>query len=203
MQFTTCKVSDLKPSPLNPPQRKRNVTKLAKSIKQVGGLSQPIVVASNKTIIDGHRRLMACKILGLENVPIIIHSRNAENETFDILSNYKKYEPKILMHCYTGAEYFAKKLLKLNAYFSASGIITFKNSNDLQETFKMIENDKILIETDIPYLAPEPYKGQKNKPSYIMYTAEKISKILDISLNAFSELTKKNTDRLLSRDLNE
>ena len=70
------------------------------------------------------------------NVPIIIHSRNAENETFDILSNYKKYEPKILMHCYTGSEDFAKKLLKLNAYFSASGIITFKKSEDLCNTFK-------------------------------------------------------------------
>ena len=80
MQFTTCKVSDLKPSPLNPPQRKRNVTKLAKSIKQVGGLLQPIVVASNKTIIDGHRRLMACKILGLENVPIIIHNSSSSKE---------------------------------------------------------------------------------------------------------------------------
>ena len=80
MQFTTCKVSDLKPSPLNPPQRKRNVAKLAKSIKQVGGLLQPIVVASNKTIIDGHRRLMACKILGLENVPIIIHNSSSSKE---------------------------------------------------------------------------------------------------------------------------
>ena len=82
------------------------------------------------------------------NYPLIIHSRSAENETFDILNNYKNYNLKILMHCFTGSENFSKKLQSLNAYFSASGIITFKNSLDLQETFKSIPMENILIETD-------------------------------------------------------
>ena len=72
------------------------------------------------------------------NIPIIVHSRNAENETYDILKSYIRYKPKILMHCFTGSSEFAYKLLTLNSYFSASGIITFKNSSDLRDTFKFI-----------------------------------------------------------------
>ena len=81
-------------------------------------------------------------------MPIIIHSRNAENETFNILNSYNNNDLKILMHCFTGSYDFSKKLLSLGAFFSASGIITFKNSIDLQNTFKTIPLDKLLIETD-------------------------------------------------------
>ena len=94
-------------------------------------------------------------------IPLIIHSRNAENETFEIFNEYKDYNLKILMHCFTGSKEFAKKLLDLNAFFSASGIITFKKSIELQETFKLIPLNKLLIETDSPFLAPEPNRGKK------------------------------------------
>ena len=79
------------------------------------------------------------------------------------------------MHCFTGSKEFAKKLLDLNAYFSASGIITFKNSVELQDTFKFLPNDKILIETDSPFLAPIPMRGKKNEPSFIQYTLQHLS----------------------------
>ena len=95
------------------------------------------------------------------NSPLIIHSREAENETFNILKEYKNKNLKILMHCFTGSKDFAKKLLTLNTFFSASGIITFKNSLELQETFKILPLDKILIETDSPFLAPVPNRGKK------------------------------------------
>ena len=95
------------------------------------------------------------------DIPLIIHSRNAEKETLDIFKQYKNKNLKILMHCFTGSKSFAKKLLDLNAYFSASGIITFKNSIELQETFKFIPLNKLLIETDSPYLTPEPNRGKK------------------------------------------
>ena len=95
------------------------------------------------------------------NIPLIIHSRNAEKQMLEILNEYKNYDLKILMHCFTGSKKFAKSLLDLNAYFSASGIITFKNSVDLQETFKSIPLEKTLIETDSPYLAPVPNRGKK------------------------------------------
>ena len=132
------------------------------------------------------------------NYPLIVHSRSAEKETFDILNQYKKSNVKILMHCFTGSKEFAKKLMDLNAYFSASGIITFKNSIELQETFKFIDNDKILIETDSPFLAPTPMRGKKNEPSYIKYTLEKLSEIKSLSFNDLEQITNRNFNNLFS-----
>ena len=125
------------------------------------------------------------------NVPLIVHSRNAENETFDILHAFKDQNLKILMHCFTGTKLFAEKLLTLNASFSASGIITFKNATDLQETFKFLPLNKILIETDSPFLAPVPNRGKKNEPAFIDFTANKLAEIKDISK---LELIKSTTD---------
>ena len=132
------------------------------------------------------------------NSPLIIHSRNAEEDTFDILNNYKDDNLKILMHCFTGSKQFAEKLLKLNAFFSASGIITFKNSIELQETFKFLPSDKILIETDSPFLAPVPNRGKKNEPSFIEYTASKLSELRNISKSEIIKITSNNFNQLFS-----
>ena len=115
------------------------------------------------------------------NIPLIIHSRNAEKETLEVFKDYKNSNLKILMHCFTGSKEFAKKLLDFNAYFSASGIITFKNSLELQNTFEFIPLNKLLIETDSPYLAPSPNRGKKNEPSFIKFTAEKLAHIKKIT----------------------
>ena len=132
------------------------------------------------------------------NIPLIVHSRNAENETYDILKNFNNYNIKILMHCFTGSNEFAKKLLSLNAYFSASGIITFKNSVDLQDTFKFLPIENLLIETDSPFLAPVPNRGRKNEPSFIKFTAEKLAKIKDISNQELIDKTTQNFNKLFS-----
>jgi TatD DNase family protein len=130
------------------------------------------------------------------NFPLIVHSRNAEKETFEILNEYKEEKIKILMHCFTGSKEFSKKLLTLNSHFSASGIITFKNSVDLQETFKTLPLENILIETDSPFLAPVPNRGKKNEPSFIDYTAEKLSEIINISKLELIKITTNNFNRL-------
>jgi len=130
------------------------------------------------------------------NIPLIVHSREAEKETFEILNEYKDEKIKILMHCFTGSKEFSKKLLTLNSYFSASGIITFKNSVDLQETFKTLPLDNILIETDSPFLTPEPNRGKKNEPSFIDYTAGKLSEIKNISKLELIKITTNNFNRL-------
>ena len=130
------------------------------------------------------------------NKPIIIHSREAEDETFEILNGYRNKDLKILMHCFTGSKNFAKKLLKLNAYFSASGIITFKNASDLRETFKFLPLDKILIETDSPFLAPVPNRGKKNEPSFIDFTAQKLADIRNISKSDIITSTTDNFNKL-------
>ena len=131
-------------------------------------------------------------------IPLIIHSRNAENEMLEIFNEYRKYNLKILMHCFTGSKKFAESLLDLNAYFSTSGIITFKNSTDLQETFKFIPLEKTLIETDSPYLAPVPNRGKKNEPSFVKYTAEKLADIKQIPLSELIKDTTSNFNRLFS-----
>ena len=130
------------------------------------------------------------------DVPIIVHSRNAEDDTFKILNEYKEYNPKILMHCFTGSKKFAEKLLNFNTIFSASGIITFKNAIDLQNTFKSLPLDKILIETDSPYLAPVPNRGKKNEPSFIDYTANKLADIKNITKSKLIEITTNNFNKL-------
>ena len=128
------------------------------------------------------------------NVPIIVHSRNAENETYELL---KKTKPlKILMHCYTGSDSFAKSLMPLGAYFSASGIITFSNSKNLQETFKKIPFNKLLIETDSPFLAPVPMRGKKNEPSYIKFTLDKLADIKNIDASELDKITTNNFNNL-------
>ena len=132
------------------------------------------------------------------NMPIIVHSRSAENETFRIIKSYEKFKPKILMHCFTGSAEFAHKLLTLGSYFSASGIITFKNSTDLQETFKLIPNDKLLIETDSPYLAPVPLRGKKNEPSYIKHTLEKLANLKNTEVNKMKKITSYNFNLLFN-----
>ena len=103
------------------------------------------------------------------------------------------------MHCYTGSLNFAKKLMNFNTYFSASGIITFKNSIDLQNTFKIIPEDKILIETDSPYLAPVPNRGKKNEPSFLIYTLKKLAELRKIENDSLANITTDNFDKLFSK----
>ena len=146
-------------------------------------------------IYSFEQHIIAAKKL---DIPIIIHSRNAEKETYEILNNFKDDNLKILMHCFTGSKEFAKKLLNLNAFFSASGIITFKKSVDLQETFSFIPLEKLLIETDSPFLAPEPNRGKKNEPSFIKYTAEKLANIKKIDKDELIKTTSLNFDNLFN-----
>ena len=116
------------------------------------------------------------------NIPVIVHSRNAENDTYEILrSEGKNLNLKVLIHCFTGTAEFARKLLDLNCYISVSGIITFKNSTDLINAVSKIPIEKLLVETDSPYLAPIPYRGKSNEPSYIVETINKLSQIKNIS----------------------
>ena len=130
------------------------------------------------------------------NVPLIVHSRSAENKTFEILNQFSNENPKILMHCFTGSKEFAMKLIDLNAYFSASGVITFKKSTELQNTFKEIPKERLLIETDSPFLTPEPYRGKKNEPSYLVHTLSKLAEIKSLNINEIDKITTNNFNSL-------
>ena len=134
------------------------------------------------------------------NLPLIVHTRDAESETLDLLKKRKiEKDFKILIHCFTGTKNFAFKLLDLNAFISASGVVTFKKSVDLANTFKEIPNDKILVETDSPYLAPVPLRGKPNEPSYIIHTVKFLSQLKNISFESFSDITTNNFFKLFGK----
>jgi len=133
------------------------------------------------------------------DIPLIVHSRNAELDTFEILKKYMKNKKlKVIIHCFTGSKDFAEKLIKIGCFISVSGIITFNKSKELAETISSVPLDKLLVETDSPYLAPVPNRGKDNEPSYITHTIEKLSaikkmnkkKIIDATSNNFKQIFK-------------
>ncbi len=135
-----------------------------------------------------------------KNLPIIVHTRSAEKETLKILKKHlKKKNFKILIHCFTGSREFAFKLIDLGAYISASGVVTFKNSYDLARVFKDLPNDKILVETDAPYLSPVPLRGKANEPSFIIHTVRFLSELKELSFENFSNITSNNFFNLFGR----
>ncbi len=134
------------------------------------------------------------------NKPLIVHTRDAEEETFEILKkSTQKKDLKILIHCFTGSRKFAFKLLDLGAYISASGVVTFKKSQELANTFKEIPLDRILVETDSPYLAPVPMRGKPNEPSYLIHTVKFLSNLKKVSFEDFSNYTSNNFFKLFGK----
>ena len=103
------------------------------------------------------------------------------------------------MHCFSSGKSLANTAIKLGFYLSMSGIITFPKSNELCDIFSRIPVDKILVETDSPYLSPVPFRGKRNEPSYIINTVKKGAEIFSISSNSFSEITSKNFNRLFKK----
>ena len=133
------------------------------------------------------------------NIPIIVHSREAEVDTYEILKSEKKNSDlKVLIHCFTGSKEFAKKLLDINCYISVSGIITFQKSTELADTVSHIPLEKLLVETDSPYLAPSPHRGKPNEPSYIIHTVEKLSQIKNVSKENVITNTTNNFKKLFN-----
>ena len=122
------------------------------------------------------------------NLPVIIHARNADAKIEEILTNeYKKGAFNCVMHCFSSSSYLADAMINLGFYLSMSGIITFKKSSDLREIFSRVPLNKILIETDSPYLAPVPHRGERNEPSYVSYIARKGAEILKAAKSLFKK----------------
>ena len=131
------------------------------------------------------------------NLPLIVHTRSAESDTYDILkSEMKNNDIKILIHCFTGSKAFAHKLIDLGCYISASGVVTFNKSKDLADTFLSLPNDRILVETDSPYLSPEPLRGKPNEPSHIIHTVNFLAKLKGIEPTFFAKETSANFFKL-------
>ena len=139
------------------------------------------------------------QVSGTTNCPVIIHSRAADQDTKLFLKNkVKLYNTKGLMHCFSSSKELAKTALDNDFFISIAGMVTFKNSHDLKKIVQYIPNDKILVETDSPYLSPEPQRGKRNEPAYIINTIKVISKIKKISEEEMVDLTTKNFFNLFS-----
>ena len=125
--------------------------------------------------------------------PIIIHSRDAMQDTYDIL---KQYDVKGVMHCYSGSKEMAKEFVKLGYYISLGGPVTFKNAHEPKEVAKIVPLERLLIETDCPYLTPEPFRGKRNEPAYVVYTGKKICELRAIAEEEFKQQLVTNFDEL-------
>lgn len=131
-------------------------------------------------------------------LPVIIHSRDAAKDTFDILKEAQDGSLKGVLHCYSGSVEMAMEYIKLGFYISLAGPITFKKARVSREVAKAVPLDKLLIETDAPYLTPEPYRGKRNEPLYVRYVAGTIAEVRGISFEEVALKTAENTKRLFN-----
>lgn len=129
------------------------------------------------------------------NLPVIVHDREAHADTLELL---KKYKPKGVLHCFSGSVETAREVLNLGMYLGFGGVVTFKNAVKSVETAKYVPLDRILLETDCPYMAPVPYRGKRNDSSLIKFAAEKIGEIRGIDAQTVIDEANKNTKRLFN-----
>ena len=194
--YSTCGVS-----PNDIPQTEEELWKELEEIKKIAKENKK-VVAIGEIGLDYHWNtenkelqkkafIEQIKIANELNLPIVIHTREAVMDTIDILKNYKVIK-KGVFHCCPLNRELVKEALKLDFYISFAGPVTFKNSRNAEEIVNMIPEDRILIETDSPYLSPEPLRGKSNDSSNVKYIARKIADFRKVPLERIAEVTYKN-----------
>ena len=133
-------------------------------------------------------------------LPLIVHTRDADARTVEMLTDeYRKGAFPGLIHCFTAGPELAEKVIELGFYISLSGIITFRNAEELRETVKRLPLERILVETDAPFLAPIPKRGKRNEPSFVVHTAERAAELFDVSPRELANTTTANFFRLFTR----
>ena len=147
---------------------------------------------------DGFRRhIAAARITGL---PLEIHTRDADADTIRILEDEMGKGPfKAILHCFTGGEALARRAVELGLYVSFSGVVTFKKSEALRAIAAEVPLDRLLVETDAPFLAPEPYRGKRNEPAFVVHTAAALAKVKGITPEAMATATTDNFHRLFAK----
>lgn len=139
------------------------------------------------------------KVANQLHKPLIIHTRDAREDTISLLKEYKAPETTGVLHCFTENWEMAQAAIELGFYISISGIVTFKTATELQEVVKKIPSDKLLIETDSPWLAPVPYRGKQNQPGYVREVGEFIANLKGVSVEELAKVTTKNFYDLFNR----
>ncbi|MGI9475588.1 MAG: TatD family hydrolase [Hyphomicrobiaceae bacterium] len=162
------------------------------------GLDYHYQKSSKEGQADGFRRhIRAARETGL---PLEIHTRDADEDTIAILEEAYRDGPfPAILHCYTGGPELARRAVELGLYVSFTGVVTFKKNEALREIARDVPLDRILVETDAPYLAPMPYRGKTNEPAYVVYTAEKLAEVKEMTPEAFGVATTDNFFRLFQK----
>nr|WP_321459074.1 TatD family hydrolase [uncultured Cohaesibacter sp.] len=179
-----------------------DIAKLAEHPKCVAigevGLDYFYDNAPREAQAEGFRRhIKAARMTGL---PLCIHTRDAEDDTIAILKEgMEEGAFPALLHCYSSNRELAMRGLEMGLYVSLSGILTFKRSQEIRDTIKDVPLDRLLVETDAPYLAPMPYRGKRNEPSYVVNTAQVLAEVKGVSLEEISQITTDNFFRLFSK----
>ncbi|NLG52764.1 MAG: TatD family hydrolase [Clostridiales bacterium] len=140
-------------------------------------------------------QLLLARELGL---PVIVHDRDAHGDCLDILRDFT--DLKVVYHCYSGSPEYAKIITGLGFYLSFTGAITFKNAKTAPEVISRVPLDRIMIETDSPYLTPEPFRGKRNSPLYVTYVARKIAEILGMTQEEIARITSDNGRRFFGME---
>lgn len=169
----------------------KNLYKNSKKILAIGEIGLDFFRNNNSNIQEKFFRKQIEIALDL-NLPIVIHSREAEEETIRILNDYSNTELKFIIHCFTGTKEFAENIIKLNGYISVGGILTFKKSEKLRDICKEFPIERILIETDSPYLSPDPFRGKVNCPSNVRFIAQKLAELKSINIEDLEKETENN-----------
>lgn len=186
-------------------------TKISTAEELIEKTSHPKVIGIGETGLDYHyersdrasqkasfiQHIEAARKTGL---PLIVHTRDADEDTVNILTEeMKKGAFKGLIHCFTSSKYLAEKSIELGFYISVSGIISFKNATDIRDTILNIDINRLLVETDAPYLAPVPNRGKRNEPSFVTYTNKVLAELKNISEEECARATTENFFRLFSK----
>jgi TatD DNase family protein len=129
-------------------------------------------------------------------LPIVIHDREAHQETIEILKSEKAAECGGIIHCFSGDYAMAKTCLEMGFYISIPGSITYKNAEEYREMLRKIPLESLLVETDAPFLTPVPFRGKRNEPSYVRYTAQKVAEMKGVSFEKVAEVTSENALRV-------
>lgn len=150
----------------------------------------------DKSFVELQRKIFVkqIKLANRLNLPIVVHDREAHKDCFDILKTENKGS-KVLFHCFSGSVEFMKECVKEGWYIALGGVVTFKNAVKVKDVAKYVPLDKLVLETDSPYLTPVPYRGKQNTPAYVKYVAEEISKIRQINLEELIKATTENAER--------
>ncbi len=129
--------------------------------------------------------------------PILVHDRDAHADSFEILKKTNAKETGVVMHCFSGSPEFALECVKEGFYIALGGVVTFKNAKKVKEVAKVVPLDKLLLETDAPYMAPTPFRGKENQPAYVKFVAQEIAELRGISFEEVAQATTENAQRLL------